>query len=171
MHPQILDPASLRHCSHRTATGRRCHFPVFGDSALCSRHSSKYVPQAEADLTADFGNQLLFKPQRAASINAFLGRLAIIVVQNRISPRRAAVLAYVSNLLLRSLSEIDRENDTDRFPPKLVAPAVQSVIMNPSAPAPDDTQCAAPESTACSEVPSDLPDPTITEERKPPKPN
>ena len=30
---------------------------------------------------------------------------------------------------------------------------------------------AAPESTACSEVPSDLPDPTITEERKPPKPN
>jgi hypothetical protein len=42
-------------------TRRRCHFPPSGNSALCSRHCPKYVPQAEADLTADFGNKLLSK--------------------------------------------------------------------------------------------------------------
>jgi len=108
MNPQPLDPASLNCCSHRTPTGRRSHFPAFGNSALCSRYTPKHVAQTEADLTANFGKQLLSSPQRAANINAFLARLAILVVQSRISPRRAAVLAYVSNLLLRSLPEIDR---------------------------------------------------------------
>jgi hypothetical protein len=58
-----------------------------------------------------------------------LARLAILVVQNRISPRRAAVLAYVSSLLLRSLPKIDRENATGRFPAK---PSLQATIPNPS---------------------------------------
>jgi hypothetical protein len=118
--PEVLDPNSLLHCTHRTRTGRRCHYPVFGNSALCARHTPPQADQTETDLTAAFGDQLLTNSQRAGNINRFLGRLAILVVQNRISPRRAAVLAYVSNLLLRSLPEIDRENDTGRFPPKAV---------------------------------------------------
>jgi len=171
MNPQAPDPAALHYCSHRTPTGRRCHFPVFGNSALCSRHSPKYLPQAEADLNADFGKQLLSSPQRASNINAFLARLAILVVQNRISPRRAAVLAYVSNLLLRSLPEIDRENDTQRFPPKLAAPAVQSSVALPTAHVATTDRCAATESTKCSEVISDQPDQTTKQEAKLQKPN
>ena len=130
----------------------------------------KYFVQAEADLTADFGNQVLSTPQCAASINAFLARLAILVVQNRISPRRAAVLAYVSNLLLRTLSEIDRENDTGRIPLHLVTPAVQSAAAHPTAHVAAD-QCAVAESTECAEVSSGVLNPTTNQEGKPQKPN
>jgi hypothetical protein len=102
-------------------------------------------------------------PQRAANLNALLGWLAILVVQSRISPRRAAVLAYVSSLLLRSLPEIDRENDTQRFPPKLPAPADQSAAAPPTANVAANDQCAAREPTECSEMPSELSDPTSTQ--------
>jgi hypothetical protein len=119
-------------CSHRTKTGCRCHLPALENSVLCFRHTPKYAVQAEADLTAAFGDRLLTNPQRAASINSFVGRLAVLVVQNRVSPRRAAVLADLSNLLLRSWSEIDRELDTGRFPSKVAAAAV-----HPSASVPE----------------------------------
>lgn len=127
----IPDPAPV--CSHRTKTGRRCHLPALENSVLCFRHAPKYAVQTEADLTAAFGDKLLTNPQRAASINSFVGRLAVLVVQNCVSPRRAAVLADLSNLLLRSLSEIDRELDTGRFPSKVAASSV-----HPSASVPDE---------------------------------
>jgi hypothetical protein len=88
----------------------------------------KYSAQSEVDLTADFGRHLLANPQSAASINSFMTRLALLVVQNRISPRRAAVVAYLSNLLLLRLAEIDRENDTGRFPSKPALAAVHPAV-------------------------------------------
>src|SRR5438270_10700398 len=126
-------------CAHRTKTGRRCHNPVLENSVLCFRHAPKYAVQAEVDLTAAFGDRLLDNPQSAANINGFVGRLAVLVVQNRISARRAAVLADLSNFLLRSLVEIDRENDTARFPEQYAAAiaaaaAAQSGAANPAAP-------------------------------------
>jgi hypothetical protein len=49
----------------------------------------------------------------AVQINAFLSQLAALVVQDRISPRRAAVLAYIHSLLLRTLPAVHIELDPD----------------------------------------------------------
>lgn len=61
-----------------------------------------------ATLTADLSD---FKS--AVPINDPLSRLLLVLAQDRISPRRAAVLAYISNLLLRTLPAIDREHNPD----------------------------------------------------------
>jgi hypothetical protein len=47
--------------------------------------------------------------QTAQGINHSLHSLYELLAQNRISPRRAAVLAYVSSLLLRTLPQIDAD--------------------------------------------------------------
>jgi len=51
--------------------------------------------------------------QSAEQINQFLAKLLILVVQNRISVRRAAVLTYITNQLLHSLVAIKRQIDND----------------------------------------------------------
>jgi len=45
----------------------------------------------------------------AIPINDFLARLLLLLAENKISPRRAAVLAYITNQLLRTLPAIGRE--------------------------------------------------------------
>ncbi|MGB2590334.1 MAG: hypothetical protein WBG02_03250 [Candidatus Acidiferrum sp.] len=42
----------------------------------------------------------------------FLAKLAQLVVKDRVSTRRAAVLAYITSQLLRTLSAIHREEDS-----------------------------------------------------------
>jgi hypothetical protein len=63
----------------------------------------------DVDLSADFLIQL-DDLQSAEEINQFLAKLLILVVQNRISVRRAAVLAYITNQLLRTVSIMNKEN-------------------------------------------------------------
>ena len=103
-------------CQHRTRTGRRCRHSV-SDAAtgLCSRHLlSRPKHPHEADLTAVLTGQLT-NFVSAADINEVLSRLLIVLTQDRISARRAAVIAYISNLLLRTLPAIDRDLDEDRI--------------------------------------------------------
>jgi hypothetical protein len=71
----------------------------------------------DVDLSADFLGQL-DDLKSAEQINEFLGKLLILVVQNRISGRRAAVLTYITNQLLHSLVAITRQLDSD--PVKLI---------------------------------------------------
>jgi hypothetical protein len=52
----------------------------------------------------------------AVDINLFLSRLLLLVAQNRIAANRAAVLAGICSLLLRSLSTIDREASDELRP-------------------------------------------------------
>jgi hypothetical protein len=54
------------------------------------------------------------KFETSDDINDVLSRLLILTSQNRVSPRRAAVIAYICNLLLRS---IPREEDQ---PPQII---------------------------------------------------
>jgi hypothetical protein len=44
----------------------------------------------------------------AATINAFLSRLLILLAEDRISCRRAAVLAYITNQLLHTVSAMQQ---------------------------------------------------------------
>jgi len=102
---------SLERCQYRTATGRQCCSPVVDpDSSFCARHAS-----SEPDDSEDFSVPLTQKAcsfQNAQGINHSLGALYTLCAQGRISPRRASTLAYISSLLLRSLTAID----TDLYP-------------------------------------------------------
>jgi hypothetical protein len=99
-------------CSHRTRTGRRCRLPVLPNSALCFRHGSGLETQRpDADLASAFNQLGHFRS--AVVINEFLSKLLTLLVQDRISTRRAAVLGYLTNQLLRTLPAIDHELNSD----------------------------------------------------------
>jgi len=103
--------SELQRCQHRTATGRRCrHSASDAATGLCVRHLSlrRKISQ-EADLTADLLGELQ-QFHSASDVNQVLGKLFIALTRNRIAARRAAVLAYIGNMLLRSVTALDREN-------------------------------------------------------------
>jgi hypothetical protein len=111
-------PVSTRHlrCRHFTADGTRCRLPILDASShLCFRHSALIVDASQSsqndheDLSADLLPQLS-EFDSAVDINQFLARLLVLVTKGRISPRRASVLAYITNQLLHSHRAIDREN-------------------------------------------------------------
>jgi len=101
----------LPHCQQRTASGRRCRMPISDtDSGLCSKHAALLQKDLDqADLAATLiGDIQEFRS--AADINHSLGELYKLQARNKITPRRAAVMAYTANLLLRTLPAIARDN-------------------------------------------------------------
>ncbi len=98
-------------CQHRTRTGRQCRSLVAdANSSFCAAHADSEPGDSEDFVVALTERACRF--QNAQGINYSLGALYTLLAQGRISPRRASVLAYISNLLLRSLTAIDN----DRFP-------------------------------------------------------
>src|SRR5437899_8188715 len=117
MNPQtetpVANPNSVPlHCQHRTASGRRCRMAISeSDSGLCSKHAADH--QKELD-QADLASALIGDIQEfrdAVTINHSLGELYKLQARNKITPRRAAVMAYTANLLLRTLPAIDAEEN------------------------------------------------------------
>ncbi len=99
-------------CQHLFINGTRCRLLVpNSDSVFCPRHAK--LPEHEhelADLSATLMTGLTdFKS--ALPINDFLSRLLHLQAEDRISPRRAAVMAYTCNLLLRTLPAIEHETN------------------------------------------------------------
>ena len=113
MSKTAIKPSSINssaRCQHRTTTGRRCRLGVVQPSSgLCFRHAFlRSQLGEEADLrTALAGDLPDFTS--AEQINAFLSKLLLLLSENRVSPRRAAVIAYVGSLLLRSLPLVQWE--------------------------------------------------------------
>jgi hypothetical protein len=96
-------------CRHIYDSGRRCRFPVLPSANFCVRHvESQLKANLEADLTRHFGPQPL-NFGSATEINEFLCSVARLTIENRISVRRASVLAYIASLELRTLPVIDHE--------------------------------------------------------------
>ena len=96
-------------CQYRYANGKRCRLsgsqPHFG---LCSLHFSQSIPGSSQsqhndaeDLSADLLPELS-EFSSGADIRQFLSRLLVLVTKGRFSPRRASVLAYITNQLLHS---------------------------------------------------------------------
>lgn len=108
-------------CKHHTRKGR-CRMPVADPlNALCAEHAPR---QRKQDSAASLPAELIagfteFKS--ALPINDFLSRLLRFQAQDRISPRRAAVMAYTCNLLLRTLPALEHElNPQDREPQEII---------------------------------------------------
>jgi hypothetical protein len=79
------------------------------DSGLCAKHAADRHKQLDqADLAAVLiGDIQEFRS--ASDINHSLGELYKLQARNKITPRRAAVMAYTANLLLRTLPAIALE--------------------------------------------------------------
>jgi len=148
MKPQTENSASLR-CSHRTARGRQCRLLASdAQSGLCPQHHAGQKQQQEEDhFDYLIRNNQCF--QTAQGINFSLGNLYALLAQNLISPRRAAVLAYVSSLMLRTLPQIDADTaagilDPSKLPDKpLPVPDPASDLVSGKA-APPDTDTTLP---------------------------
>jgi hypothetical protein len=140
-------------CAYRTRTGRRCRLLVSAgpNSALCLRH---HAAQQEEEIAEDA--DLLFNTsqafQTAQGINNSLRNRYWLVAQNRVSTRRASVLAYIGSLLLRTFPAIDADHAAGIVD---VDPANTQPVstINPSATpttelAPQSTNVAAPKPAA-----------------------
>ena len=87
--------------------------------------------------------------QNAQGINHSLRALYALLAQDRISPRRAAVLAYITSLLLRTLPAIDN----DPYPHAGLPPIPQIVPDRSSQD--DDIDNEDPETDEDPETPED----------------
>jgi hypothetical protein len=104
----------LPRCSHRTPKGRHCRAQARDSrSGLCPRH---YFRPPDHQPDPSLASELLgpiTQFQSTSDVTNFLSRLLILQAQDRISPRRAAVMAYTCNLLLRAFQSRDLEAPTE----------------------------------------------------------
>ena len=139
--PNFSSANDLSRCQHRTATNRRCRLPVTDTrSRLCFRHAQLQQQKRDAaDLSADLVGQLA-RFNSASDIHQLLSNLLLLLSQNRISPRRAAVLAYISQLLLRTLPaialEVQQKSVHDHAPPTILINVPRPQRPRPLPPAP-----------------------------------
>jgi hypothetical protein len=121
----IITSSAALHCQYRSASSRRfCRMAIFDqDSGLCSRHAALLQKDLDqADLAASLiGDIQEFRS--AEDINHSLGELYKLQARNKISPRRASVMAFTCSLLLRTLPALQQELHPQND-------ALQQFIMN-----------------------------------------
>jgi hypothetical protein len=100
-----------RRCSFRFPNGKRCRLLIVDPGfTLCLQPAKLKLDHPElADLSADLFGDDRSELRTADQIRCFLTRVVRLLAQNRISPRRAAVLTYATSLLLRSVVAMDRQ--------------------------------------------------------------
>jgi hypothetical protein len=108
----IIEPATTGspRCQHRSLKGRCRQLTTDPARTLCFDHA-RAEQQAKNDFT-------LLAPlvrstedfQSAQAVNETLGALHNLLAEGRISPRRAAVIAYVDSLILRTLPAMANED-------------------------------------------------------------
>jgi hypothetical protein len=146
MSNQKPDPFYDGLCKFQFADGRHCKMPAHPDhKGFCLNHGTAHRRSLhrEDDLTrelaspaGDFITQM--------DINHVLGKLFDAVAANRCSPRRAATLAYIGNLLLQSQNgarheaanwswegKILKKISDLKFPQPPAKPSNPSVSANP----------------------------------------
>ena len=110
-----IKPSSINNserCAYRFPNGMRCRLLGFAGQSFCPKHSEPALPprpdpaETAATLTANLDDFT-----SASQINDFLSRLLLLLAQDKISTRRAAVLTYITSQLLRTLPAIDKEEN------------------------------------------------------------
>ena len=125
---RVVSNNDSNRCLYRYSNGKRCR--LSGSKAhfgLCSHHFSLSNPGASLqsysdseDLSVDLLPELS-EFSAGADIRQFLARLLILVTKGRISPRRASVLAYITNQLLHSHRAIILETKAvDEEPQRII---------------------------------------------------
>jgi hypothetical protein len=98
-------------CTYTNAVGNRCRmFRVNGQTSLCQMHFDQQRRVEEDDLAAGQILSPVEDLKTPEQINDALRRLFQLLARQRIPPRNAAILAYICQLLLSSLSAMERQN-------------------------------------------------------------
>ena len=130
LNKSLSDP---NRCQHSYPSGRRCRMPASDlHAGLCAQHFRQRLAREEADLSTALVGELK-KFETAGEVNDVLSRLLILVSQDRVSPRRAAVIAYICNLLLRSVPKPENE------PPEMIFDAPRPDRSYPDEPQPSSS--------------------------------
>jgi hypothetical protein len=123
-------------CAYRTSDGRQCRQSASdAHTGLCPEHRANQEQQLAADHFKHLTTNFQFF-QTAQGINFSLMNLYQLLAQNRISPRRAAVLSYISSLLLRTLPQIDADKaagiiDPTKRPTKALPVPIPDKVADP----------------------------------------
>jgi hypothetical protein len=117
MNPQFAKSSSINNparCNHRFPNGMRCRLFGFGSQPFCPKHAQPVAapPPDPAEIASTLTANL-DDFTSAAQINNFLSRLLLLLAQDKIATRRAAVLAYITNQLLRTLPAIAKEENAE----------------------------------------------------------
>ena len=120
-----MNPLDDSRCTQTTAAGRRCKMPrVNSHVTLCGTHLEaqrcrlRSEPAHHAQDLLDGVTDL----RSATSINHVLGNLTALLTDGRIDYRKAAVIAYLCQLLLQTISMARHERWDDDSPPGTLAP-------------------------------------------------
>jgi hypothetical protein len=98
---------STARCQFRFSNRKRCRMSTRNYDHFCPSHAkAQQIAATATELTAN-----LDKFKSVEELHDFLSRLLLLLAQNKISPRRAAVLAYITNQLLRTITEIQSQAD------------------------------------------------------------
>ncbi len=90
-------------CEYLTTTGRQCRLQIiYPDGRYCRKHILTQENKDDFELLLT-DQALRFRNPRG--IHNSLQRLYCLLAAGEISPRRAATLAYISNLLIRHLPD------------------------------------------------------------------
>jgi hypothetical protein len=120
-----------------SCSGDRCRLYANPATGLCRHHTFNADNPPDIDLTSDFDN--LAKDLTSAwAINLFLTRLANVTIQNRISTRRAAVLAYMANQLIHTLPAVDLELERAEMEANYQERLIEATINQAAPPDPDE---------------------------------
>jgi hypothetical protein len=118
-------------CRARNRDNTRCRHHADPFSRLCPKHSLRPTDLPEdTDLSHKFGPEM-DDLSTAVHINAFLTTLVQCVVKNEISARRAAVIGYLTNQIIRTLPP---SNTNSIHPPTKLPSSLTS--RSPIAPKP-----------------------------------
>jgi len=99
-------------CIYLYPNGRRCRLSATAANPnFCPAHAPLPANQHEPAEVASTLTANLDDFTSATQINDFLARLLLLLAQDKISTRRAAVLAYITNQLLRTLPAIAKEEN------------------------------------------------------------
>jgi hypothetical protein len=99
-------------CTYTTADGRRCRMPRTDPHVtLCGTHLEAQQRRVRTQPTSLVHDVLAGTSDLASAtaVNHVLGNLTGLLVDNRIDPRKALVLAYLCQLLLQTINIAERE--------------------------------------------------------------
>ena len=101
-------------CTYSFPNGRRCRLYATNiNPNFCPAHAPLPANQHDSSEVASTLTASLDDFTSAVQINDFLARLLLLLAQDKISTRRAAVLAYITNQLLRTLPAIAKEENAE----------------------------------------------------------
>jgi hypothetical protein len=115
---KAVERLSPNQCCHLSPTGRRCRVARSGaTSCLCRRHRTMEQTARSADLSPQLVARLSDIRESLQSVEGVrdsLAELYVLLAQNRVSARRAAVLAHISNLLLRLIPDDEADAEPEK---------------------------------------------------------